>query len=249
MSSVTERPAAKPAPARRRRSAASLLQGVAIAVGFALLVGGFGLIAMDYRPYRVPTTSMSPTIQPDDTVLARKIGGGSVGRGDIVVFTEQSWGGATMVKRVVAVGGDTVACCDSAGHLTVNGVGVTEPYADVRGGTGAAFSITVPEGRLFLLGDSRFNSLDSRSHLDVASGTVAASDVVAKVEARVWPSSRATFLGRTAAFDALKGPIATRPGLLAPAAYGAVGGAALVLLAGAMGSVASLVRRVSRRRS
>ncbi|MFD9126534.1 signal peptidase I [Kitasatospora sp. NPDC059571] len=247
MSSVTERAAASPTPVRRRRRVASVLQGLAIAVGFAMLVGGFGLIALDYRPYRVPTTSMSPTVEPGDTLLARKVGGGSVGRGDVVVFSEQAWGGATMVKRVVGVGGDTVAS-DPAGRISVNGTVIDETYSDAGKGVGAAFSVTVPEGRLFLLGDSRLNSLDSRSHLDVASGTVAATDVVAKVEAIAWPSSRASLLARTAAFDSLKGPAATRPGLLAPAGYAAVGGAALVLIAALMGWVATLVQRLARRR-
>ncbi|WP_431680713.1 signal peptidase I [Kitasatospora sp. KL5] len=248
MSSVTERPVATPAARKPRRNIASALQGVAIAVGFAMLVGGFGLIALQYRPYRIPTTSMSPTLQIGDTVLARKTDGASVGRGDIVVFSEPLWGGATMVKRVVAVGGDTVACCDAGGHLTVNGVPVDEAYADERIGPGAAFSTTVPEGRIFLLGDSRSNSLDSRAHLDVASGTVAASDVVARVEGIAWPSARIMALPRTTAFDAVKGPKASKHGLLVPASYAAVGGGALVLLAGAAGWVVSFGHWVQRRR-
>ncbi|MEV8097308.1 signal peptidase I [Kitasatospora sp. NPDC085879] len=248
--SVTERPVAAPAARRPRRSVASVLQGVAIAVGFAMLVGGFGLIALQYRPYRIPSTSMSPTLQVGDTVLAHRADGASVGRGDIVVFSEPLWGGATMVKRVVAVGGDTVACCGSEGRLTVNGVAVDEPYTDDHLGPGEGYRITVPEGRLFLLGDSRSNSLDSRSHLDVASGTVAATDVVGRVEGIVWPSARIAAVPRTPAFDEVKGPTASRHGLLVPAGYAAVGGAVLVLAAGAAGWAVSLgqwVRRRSRR--
>ncbi|GJF33759.1 hypothetical protein KNE206_64590 [Kitasatospora sp. NE20-6] len=249
MSSLTEqRPPAAPVRRSTPKRIASLLQGVAIAVGFAMLVGGVVLVAVQYRPYRIPSTSMSPTIQVGDTVLARKTDGGTVGRGDIVVFSEPLWGGATMVKRVAALGGDTVACCDAGQRLTVNGVGVDESYADEKLGPGAGFSITVPEGRLFLLGDSRANSLDSRSHLDVASGTVAASDVVARVEAIAWPSDRMASVPRADAFDAIAGRPASRHGLLVPATYAAVGGALLVLAAGAAGGIAGLAGRLLGRR-
>ncbi|MEU2627601.1 signal peptidase I [Kitasatospora sp. NPDC007106] len=247
MSSVTERPATAATPRRPRRSIASLLQGVAIAVGFAMLVGGFAYLALQYRPYRIPTTSMTPTLKNGDTVLAHRTDGASVGRGDIVVFSEPLWGGATMVKRVVAVGGDTVACCGSDGRLTVNGTAVDEPYTDQHLGPGEGYRITVPEGRIFLLGDSRSNSLDSRSHLDLASGTVAATDVVARVEGIVWPSDRTAAVPRTTAFDDVKGRPASAHGLLVPAAYAAVGGGALVLAAGAAGWAVSIVRWVGRR--
>ncbi|MER8187429.1 signal peptidase I [Kitasatospora sp. NPDC094015] len=248
MSSVAERTASAPAGTRPRRSVAVVVQGAVIALGFVMLVAGFGLVAVDYRPYRVPSASMSPTIKIGDIVLARKTDGAGVGRGDIVIFKDSVWGDSDMVKRVVAVAGDTVSCCDSRQRLLVNGVPIDEPYVDRGIGSGEAFSITVPEGRLFVLGDFRTNSIDSRSHLEIASGTLPASDVQARVAATVLPTSRIAVHQRTTAFDALSGPRAHGPGPLQPAAYAMVSGVALVLLAAAAGWAVSLVRWTRRRR-
>ncbi|KJK58825.1 hypothetical protein UK12_08175 [Saccharothrix sp. ST-888] len=238
--------AGKPGAANRR-SLGSLLHGLVIGLGFAAMAGGFVVLALNYRPYKVPTDSMSPTVQSGDTVLARTVKGGAVGRGDIVVFRDSQWGGLTMVKRVVAVGGDTVACCDSKQHLLVNGKPVDEPYVALPMMPGADFRTTVPAGRLFLLGDYRANSLDSRAHLDVASGTVPASDVTARVEATVWPYGRFGVTKRTVAFDGLGAPLEAEPGPVAPAMYAMAGGAGVVVLASALGGVVSLGRKLRRR--
>ena len=95
-------------------------------------------------------------------MLAQRIDGGEVRRGDVVVFTDKTWGNAPMVKRVVAVGGDTVACCTD-GKLTVNGKQIDEPYLPKgsRPSSRTSRPMTVPKGRLFLLGDERSGSLDS----------------------------------------------------------------------------------------
>lgn len=248
MSSVVERSAPTPTAVRARRSVAALLQGLVIGLGFVMLVGGFGVIALNYRPYRIPTASMTPTLNPGDTVLASKVSGGSVGRGDIVVFHEPLWGPDSLVKRVVAVGGDTVACCDVQQRLTVNGKPIDEPYLQKQlASLPINFSTKVPPGRLFLLGDDRGNSLDSRSHLGIASGTVAATDVIARVEGTVWPFARVGMNRRAAAFDSLGGPVVAEPGLLRPAVYAMVGGSALIVLASAVGGVLSASRWLRRR--
>jgi len=248
MSSVAERTQSAATAVRPRRSIAGLVQGVVIAVGFVMLVGGFAVVAVDYRPYKIPTASMTPTLAIGDTVLARKADGASVGRGDIVVFHDEAWGNASMVKRVVAVGGDTVACCDAQGRLTVNGAPVDEPYLGKGRNLSTTYSVTVPEGRLFLLGDDRTSSLDSRSHLEDASGTVPASGVEARVEATVLPFSRAAAHPRAAGFDVIPGPSAHGAGPLVPAIWAAVVGAGLVVLASAAGWAVSLMRRLRGRR-
>ncbi|MFG2823654.1 signal peptidase I [Kitasatospora sp. NPDC048365] len=248
MSSVAERTTPARPAGRTRRSTASVVQGLVIALGFVMMVGGFALIAVDYRPYKIPTASMTPTLAIGDTVLARKADGGSVGRGDIVVFQDDTWGAESMVKRVVAVGGDTVAG-DERGRLTVNGTPVREPYLEDKPILSVAFSVAVPEGRLFLLGDDRTNSLDSRSHLELAAGTVPATGVQARVEAIVLPFSRAGTQSRTTAFDGLGGEPAHQPGPLVPAAWAAAGGAATVVLASAAGGAVQLVRRLRGRRA
>ncbi|MGW0844034.1 signal peptidase I [Streptomyces sp. NPDC002787] len=167
----------------------SKLSGLAVALGCVLFLGGFLWGALVYAPYTVPTDSMAPTITSGDRILAERIDGAEVERGDVVVFRQESWGNAPMVKRVVAVGGDTVACCTD-GKLTVNGEKIDEGY--LPEGEDAELTgipeITVPKGRLFLLGDERSGSLDSTAHLtEAGNGTVPRSNVDARVDAVVWP--------------------------------------------------------------
>jgi signal peptidase I len=242
---MTTRPA-PPRPARARRTAGAVIQGLVIGLGFVLLVGAFGVLAVQYRPYRIPTQSMTPTLTMGDTVLARSVGGDSVGRGDIVVFQDQLWGNAPMVKRVVAVGGDTVACCDSQHRLMVNDHPIDEPYLAEQQLNDKLFTTVVPAGRLFLMGDNRDASLDSRSHLDLAGGTVATTEVLGRVEGTAWPADRAGLGDRTVAFDALAGPTAAKPGLLGPAAFTMATGATMIVLASVAGGFASMVRRFRR---
>ncbi|WP_316526071.1 signal peptidase I [Kitasatospora brasiliensis] len=250
MSSVVEQTAdQQAAPARGDRRPAAVLQGVALALGLVLMIGGFALIAVDYRPYSIPTASMHPTLRAGDTVLARKAGGGDIGRGDVVVFRDQAWGGELMVKRVVAVGGDTVATTGDEHRLTVNGQPVNEPYLATQGRQGDSFSVTVPQGRLFLLGDNRVGSLDSRTHLEVDGGTVPADAVEARVEATVLPFGRMGLLDRVTDFDGFAGPKASQPGPLGPAAYASVAGAVLIIVTSAVGGVAGLARRLRGRSS
>ncbi|MFE7560430.1 signal peptidase I [Kitasatospora sp. NPDC057500] len=244
MSSVVELSAGdQPSAARRRRAPGAVVQGVLLGLGLVLLIGGFAVIAATYRPYGVPTASMAPTVQAGDTVLARRTDGADVRRGDVVVFRDQAWGGRLMVKRVVAVGGDTVAVGTGDQRLTVNGRPVDEPYLQAQGAQGAAFSVEVPPGRLFLLGDNRLGSLDSRVHLEVDGGTVPAAEVEARVEATVLPFGRAGLLAGTTAFEAVDGSRPVGPGPLEPAFGACVVGAATILVTSAVGGVAGLVRR------
>ncbi|MEU6235232.1 signal peptidase I [Kitasatospora sp. NPDC047058] len=248
MSSVVEEAAAErpAAVARPRRKPAAVLQGVLIGLGLLLLVGGFAVMALDYRPYGIPTGSMTPTLKVGDTVAARKIDGKTVGRGDVVIFRDHAWGGELMVKRVVAVGGDTVATGDDQ-RLTVNGKPVDEPYLAAQDSQGTAFSVEVPPGRLFLLGDNRQGSMDSRLHLEIDGGTIPADEVEARVEATVLPFGRTGLFARTSAFDGIAGPKAGEPGPLEPAFYATVVGAALIVGTSGAGAVAGLARRLRRR--
>jgi len=101
------------------------------------------------------------------------------------------------VKRVIAVGGQTVECCDENGRVMVDGRPLDEPYIfeDTPIQTRPFTSVTVPEGRLWVMGDHRSASADSRSHVDDKySGTIAVDDVIGKAAVIVWPFDRFTFL-------------------------------------------------------
>lgn len=216
------------------------VSGLAVALGCALFLGGFGWAAVAYRPYTVPTDSMRPTVNPGDKVLARKISRADVHRGDVVVFKDALWGDLPMVKRVVGIGGDTVACCDQKGRMTVDGKPVDEPY--LRGSGPASltpFSTKVPAGELFLVGDNRAVSLDSRVHLQNAQqGSVPVGDVRARVDATAWPAGRVGALSRTSAFDALPGGGASPPGPLRWILAMIVAGVVLIFGGAAYGPVA-----------
>ncbi|MFJ9817900.1 signal peptidase I [Streptomyces sp. NPDC101151] len=218
------------------------LSGVAMALGLVLFLGGFVWGAVIYLPYTVPTSSMSPTISIGNRVLAQRVDGADVRRGDVVVFRDKSWvTDANVVKRVVAVGGDTVSCCTD-GKLTVNGKQIDEPYlpkgslAEIQNFP----TVTVPKGRLFLLGDERQGSLDSTAHLtDAARGTVSSDAVSARVDAVVWPMKG--MLKRPTGFESL-GAL-SQPGPLRTIELMVVVGAVLVLGGGAYGSIAKRVGR------
>ncbi|MFF4835686.1 signal peptidase I [Streptomyces sp. NPDC001315] len=216
------------------------LSGLAVALGLVLFLAGFGWAAVIYRPYTVPTTSMTPTIDAGDRVLAQNVDGDEVRRGDVVVFRDSTWvDNAPVVKRVVAVGGDKVSCCTN-GKLTVNGKQIEEPYLP-KGSLAENTdfpTVTVPKGRLFLLGDERQGSLDSTAHLtDAARGTVSRDAVTARVDAVIWPMEG--MLKRPTGFETL-GSL-SEPGPFRTIGVLIVVGGALVLAGGAYGPVAKLL--------
>ncbi|WP_328536428.1 signal peptidase I [Streptomyces sp. NBC_00344] len=194
------------------------LSGLAVAIGCVLFLGGFAWGVVEYKPYTVPTDSMTPTVKVGDRVLAQRIDSNEVRRGDVVIFKDPQWGDMPMVKRVVGLGGDEVACCNSQGRLTVNGKGIAEPYLQnnplAKGRASATnFSSKVPDGQLFVLGDERTNSMDSRVHLqDAEHGSVPLSTVSARVDAIAWPL-RGGVMERPKGFAALPGGV-SEPGPL-----------------------------------
>ncbi|GGX20538.1 signal peptidase I [Streptomyces malachitofuscus] len=225
-----------PGGARAGGRTGQRLSNLAVALGMVLFLGGFVWGAVVYRPYTVPTTSMAPTIGAGDRVLAQRIDGADVRRGDVVVFEDATWSNAPMVKRVVAVGGDKVSCCQD-GKLKVNGKEIDEPYLPEDTVTGFANfpEVTVPKGRLFLLGDERSGSVDSTAHLtDAASGTVSRGAVRARVDAVAWPMDG--MLEAPTGFEQL-GALSS-PGPLRTVVALVIGGAVLVLGGAAYGPVA-----------
>jgi signal peptidase I len=104
-----------------------------------------------------------------------------------------------LIKRVIGLPGDHVVCCDKDGLLTVNGVAITEPYikpGDTPGGGKASFDITVPAGKVWVMGDHRSDSSDSRFHDDGtgATGSVPVDDITGRAVMIVWPVDHVKWL-------------------------------------------------------
>ncbi|MCX5143226.1 MULTISPECIES: signal peptidase I [unclassified Streptomyces] len=110
-----------------------------------------------------------------------------------------------LIKRVVAVGGDTVKCCEKDGRLIVNGVAVDEPYIYPGDSPSTIkFEVKVPAGRIFVMGDHRSNSADSRFHLDkTADGTVSEDAVVGRAVVIAWPFGHWSRLEERSAFSSV----------------------------------------------
>jgi signal peptidase I len=110
------------------------------------------------------------------------------------------------IKRVIGVPGDTVACCDAQGRVTVNGVALSEKsylYPN-NPPSMTKFSTTVPSGRLWVMGDHRNVSYDSRGHVgDPGGGTIPESQVVGRAFLILWPPSRFRVLPIPATFNKL----------------------------------------------
>ncbi|RKT85543.1 signal peptidase I [Saccharopolyspora antimicrobica] len=148
------------------------LAATVMAVGLLACVGASTVLWTNYAIYPVSAPDMSNTVQPGEDVIVAVTGGRDVQRGDVVVFDGSSWSfDESFIKRVVAVGGDAVSCCDQQGRIQVNGTPISEDYVrhDDPSGEQAGqlpFEEVVPQGMVFVLGDWRANSADSRVHRD-----------------------------------------------------------------------------------
>jgi signal peptidase I len=201
---------------------------LALALVLAVVIKAFFMQA-----FYIPSGSMNDTLVLDDRILVQKISywTGEPERGDIVVFSDpggwlgpgeirtadnavaralEAFGlfptGGHLVKRVIGVGGDRVVCCDDEGRMTVNGVPLHERSYLASGEKPSLieFDIEVADGYLWVQGDNRSNSADSRVHLgDPGGGFIPVDEVVGKVFMVVWPWEHATLVERPATFESV----------------------------------------------
>ncbi|GAA0927944.1 signal peptidase I [Nonomuraea longicatena] len=171
-----------------------------LGVGIALLLQAFVV-----GSFYIPSESMQNTLQINDRVFVNKLAG-KPERGDVVVF--KGWEGQDTIKRVIGVAGDKVVCCDSKRRITVNGVPLDErSYLHPDDfPSGNQFDHTVPPGKLWLMGDHRTMSQDSRDHVANKgdAGWIDEKDVIGKAFVRFWPLSRAEIFQKPETFAKVK---------------------------------------------
>lgn len=174
---------------------------------FLLLLSTFVM-----QPFQIPSRSMEPGLKVGDRVLVNKLAyrfGSEPQRGDVVVFDGTGYfGEGDYVKRVVGTGGDRVVCCDRQGRISVNGASVDEKYLHPGDAPSRVpFDIVVPEGTLFLLGDHRSRSSDSRDRLGAPGGGMVPLDqVIGRAAGIGWPADRWQGVGRDGGFARVPRP-------------------------------------------
>ena len=213
---------------------------VSLAVVLSLLVKTF-LVQPFHIPSGSMENTL---IKDDRVVVSKLTPGPfDVQRGDVIVFTDPGqWLGNPppkqrsalqsvliflglapddsddhLVKRVIGLPGDRVECCSVDGRIIVNGVPIVEPYVkigDTPAGGRPAFDIRVPEGHVWVMGDHRSDSADSRAHDDGtgAKGSVPLDSIQGKAVAVVWPVARWSMISTPSeAFSSVPPPAATTP--------------------------------------
>ncbi|GGO97154.1 signal peptidase I [Actinomyces gaoshouyii] len=202
------------------RSRADRWRGRLIVVAF-LIVGIIGAALLKTyvaQSFIIPSGSMENTLKKGDRVVVTTYDATDIRRGDIVVFADpDDWlndpqptglaglfrdalvavrllpdrTGDYLIKRVIGMPGDHVVA-DGTGPITVNGTPIHEPYIKPgRAPSELAFDVVVPPGKVWVMGDNRSNSEDSRYHQDDANGGfVPLDDVVGVAKSVAWPISR-----------------------------------------------------------
>lgn len=221
-----------------RQHLIAFLRELAIVVIGALIVSSLLRLFVG-QMFDIPSASMSPTLSVSDRVLVEKIS--DVGRGQVVVFHDPGgWlehpatepgpvravfehagvvppqSSDHVIKRVIGMPGDRVECCDAHGRLLINGQAVDEGFLGQPAST-IRFAVVVPAGHVFVLGDNRARSSDSRCHLHDAgdfagqNAFVPVDDIVGRAAAVTWPSGHWRGLAPPEVYDAVPSPAGSAP--------------------------------------
>lgn len=179
-----------PEGTRARSSTRNTLEWVAVlvvAVVLAVVIKAFFVQA-----FKIPSESMEPTLMPGDRVVVNKLSyrAHDVNRGDIVVFhrPERAPSGpntpAQLIKRVIGLPGETITTRDS--HIFIDGRRLVEPYLDPDTPTYDIDNpVTVPEGQIWVMGDNRLHSGDSRYF-----GPIEIDSIIGRAFFKIWPPGR-----------------------------------------------------------
>ncbi|MDO5727107.1 MAG: signal peptidase I [Bowdeniella nasicola] len=220
ISRTARRQRKRAAKARTKASFGGWLKETAVMVAVALLLS-FLVKTFLIQAFHIPSGSMEHTLDVGDRILVNKtVSPSSLARGDVIVFTDPGgWlppqpeepqmralaqdvlialgimpadAGEHLVKRIIGLPGDHVKCCTAEGLLEVNGAPLAEPYLDPATQPSLSeFDVEVPAGHLWMMGDNRGNSRDSRAHIGApGGGFVPLENVAGRAFFIMWPSSR-----------------------------------------------------------
>ncbi len=218
-------------PGKSGKKPMPLWQETILLLGLALVLA-IVIKSLFVQAFYIPSPSMEPEFIENDRILVQKVsywGSASPSRGDIIVFKDPGgWlddaatstadspvtkvmekvglypTGGHLVKRVLATGGDRVVCCDPQGRITVNGTALNEKSYLPKGveASDIKFDRQVPKDHLWMMGDNRPFSYDSRGHMGGPGGGFVPEDlVVGKVFSLIWPWGRAEFVTRPGTFE------------------------------------------------
>lgn len=209
----------------KRHPVVAFVREVAIVLVSALVIS-LVLKTFFIQPFYIPSVSMETTLDVGDRIVVNKLAPGpfDVERGDVVVFLDPgdwlagepapelspveqalTWvgllpenAGEHLVKRIIGLPGDRITCCGDDGRISVNGVAIDETYViDGAEPSVLEFDVTVPEGSVWVLGDNRPRSADSRYHGESdAAGFVPIENIVGRVFVVIWPLDHLTLMDR-----------------------------------------------------
>ncbi|MBV1853543.1 signal peptidase I [Catellatospora tritici] len=201
---------------KRRNKSGSFWRELPVLLAVALVVA-FLVRQFVVQTFFIPSESMEHTLDRNDHVLVNKLvyDFRTPAAGEIIVFeAPESWRDVQehedFIKRVIGAPGDRVVCCDPQGRIAVNGHPLDEPYVYPGNKMApSAFDITVPEGRLWVMGDHREASADSLANYnshghDLQQATIPVDAVIGRAFVLFWPFDRSTWLTTPETFDGVR---------------------------------------------
>lgn len=170
---------------------------IAFMIPFILVLGARFFLLDNFN---IPSASMEPTLMTGDNILVFLPKAHTPTRGEVIVFKDTlGWltteypGKEYLVKRVIGIGGDTISCCTAQGQVILNGNPLVEPY--IEGTNNIRFkTLIVPKNKVFVMGDNRNDSADSRYHINTGTEFISDNSIIGKVWLNYWPLNKIHFI-------------------------------------------------------